>query len=130
MTISTKDRYVARMLLDIAMHQGNEYVPMKDGARRQQIPRKYQEVFTAPLETAGILGVRRGKTSGCRLLASPDSLTLWDVMCLAEALSTPISVWNGRQTSVPAVGSASLCPRGRDWIRPFGNIGNRLHWEI
>ena len=43
MMVSTKGRYATRMLLDIAMHQGNGYVPMKDVALRQQISKKYME---------------------------------------------------------------------------------------
>ena len=45
MLISTKGRYVTRMLADIAMHQGSGYVPMKDVATRQQISKKYIEAF-------------------------------------------------------------------------------------
>ena len=41
MKISTRGRYAVRILLDIAMHQGNGYVAMKDIARRQQISKKY-----------------------------------------------------------------------------------------
>ena len=50
MLISTKGRYASRMLVDIAMHQGEDgYVSMKDVAARQQISKKYMEAFTAPL---------------------------------------------------------------------------------
>ena len=56
MLISTKGRYASRMLVDIAMHQGEDgYVSMKDVAARQQISKKYMEAFTAPLASAGIL---------------------------------------------------------------------------
>jgi len=84
MLISTKGRYATRMLADIAMHQGNGYVPMKDVAARQQISKKYMEAFAAPLAAAGLLGVRRGKAGGYRLLLSPSQVTLWDIVCLSE----------------------------------------------
>ena len=42
MMISTKDRYAARMLLDIAINQENGYVPMKDVAARQQISKGWE----------------------------------------------------------------------------------------
>ena len=84
MLISTKGRYAARMLIDIAMHQGDGYVPMKDVSSRQQISKKYLEAFTAPLASAGLLGIRRGKTGGYRLLVSPAEVTLWDVVSLTE----------------------------------------------
>ena len=82
MLISTKGRYAARMLLDIAINQGKGYVPMKDVAARQQISKKYMEAFTAPFAAAGILGIRRGKMGGYRLLLPPDRITLWDIVCL------------------------------------------------
>ncbi len=84
MLISTKGRYVTRMLADIAMHQGDGYVSMKDVAARQQISKKYMEAFTAPLASAGILGIRRGKNGGYRLLVSPEEVTLWRIVCLTE----------------------------------------------
>ena len=85
MLISTKGRYASRMLVDIAMHQGDDgYVSMKDVAARQQISKKYMEAFTAPLASAGILGIRRGKHGGYRLLLPPEKITLWQVVCLIE----------------------------------------------
>ena len=80
MLISTKGRYATRMLLDIAMHQGNGYVPMKDVALRQQISKKYMETFTAHLSSAGILGIKRGKDGGYRLLTPPSEVTLLDIL--------------------------------------------------
>ena len=84
MLISTKGRYAVRMLIDIAMNQDIGYVPMKDVSSRQRISKKYLETFTAPLTSAGLLGVRRGKNGGYRLLVSPDTVTLWDIVCLTE----------------------------------------------
>ena len=85
MLISTKGRYAARMLADIVMHQGEKgYVSMKDVAERQQISKKYMEAFTPPLVSAGILGVRRGKAGGYRLLPPPEKVTLWQVVSLIE----------------------------------------------
>ncbi|MBR4458654.1 MAG: Rrf2 family transcriptional regulator [Clostridia bacterium] len=85
MLISTRGRYVTRMLADIAMHQGSGYVPMKDVAARQQISKKYIEAMTAPLAEAGILGIRRGHGGGYRLLVPPEEVTLWRIACLTEA---------------------------------------------
>ena len=87
MLISTKGRYATRMLLDIAMHQGNGYVPMKDVALRQQISKKYMETFTAHLSYAGILGIKRGKEGGYRLLLTPSEVTLMDILrCVEDSL--------------------------------------------
>lgn len=37
MKISTKGRYVLRMLIDLAEHQGDGYIPLKEIAQRQNI---------------------------------------------------------------------------------------------
>ena len=43
MKISTKGRYALRMLLDLAQHQNDGFVPLKDIAERQNISKKYFE---------------------------------------------------------------------------------------
>ena len=40
MKISTKGRYALRMMLDLATHQGDGYVALKDIAQRQEISKK------------------------------------------------------------------------------------------
>lgn len=84
MLVSTRGRYAVRMLLDIVIHQGENYVPMKDVAARQQISKKYLETFTAQLAKAGILGIRHGKSGGYRLLRDPAHITLLDVITAVE----------------------------------------------
>ena len=46
MKISTKGRYSLRMLLDLAEHQNDGYVALKDIAERQNISKKPQEKIT------------------------------------------------------------------------------------
>ena len=41
MKISTKGRYALRLMLDLAEHQGDGYVALKDVADRQEISKKY-----------------------------------------------------------------------------------------
>ena len=40
MMISTRGRYALRMMVDLADHQGNGYVSLKDIAERQEISKK------------------------------------------------------------------------------------------
>lgn len=84
MMISTKGRYVTRMLLDIAQNQGDGYVSMKSIAERQGISKKYLEQFTAPLAKAGLIEIRRGNQGGYRLLDDPANITLADILRLTE----------------------------------------------
>ena len=102
MLISTKGRYATRMLLDIALHQGDGYVTMKRIAERQAISKKYLEQFTAQLSRAGILDIRRGPQGGYRLLLPPDRITLADVLRLTEDSLAPVSCLEA---------CADTCPR-------------------
>lgn len=45
MMISTKGRYALRFLIDVAEHQGEGYVPLKEVAARQEISEKYLEII-------------------------------------------------------------------------------------
>ena len=43
MMVSTKGRYALRVLIDLAEHQTDGYIPLKDTAARQEISEKYLE---------------------------------------------------------------------------------------
>ena len=55
MRISTKGRYALRMMLDLAAHQGDGYVALKDIAQRQEISKKYLEQIVPMLSKSDIL---------------------------------------------------------------------------
>ena len=46
MKISTKGRYAIRVMIDLAEHMSDEYTPLKDIAKRQDIFRKYHKTFS------------------------------------------------------------------------------------
>ena len=46
MKISTKGRYALRLMIDVAVHGGEEFVSLKDVAARQGISMKYLEQYT------------------------------------------------------------------------------------
>ena len=90
MKISTRGRYAVRILLDIAMHQGNEYVAMKDIARRQQISKKYGDQIGMQLSQAGLLLAARGRQGGYRLIPSPGDVTVLQVLKIMEGSLAPV----------------------------------------
>mgnify|MGYP000326383139 CR=1 FL=1 len=67
MKISTKGRYALRMMLDLAEHQGDGYVALKDIAQRQGISKKYLEQIVPMLGRADVLRTTRGYQGGYRL---------------------------------------------------------------
>ena len=55
---STKGRYALRVMIDLAQHNGDELVPLKDIAERQDISKKYLEII------AKEMGFYNGKNYG------------------------------------------------------------------
>ena len=64
MKISTKGRYALRMLLDLAEHQNEGYIALKDIAARQDISKKYLEQIIPILNKSGFLLASRGFQGG------------------------------------------------------------------
>ena len=72
MIVSTKGRYALRVMIDLAEHQAEKYVPLKEVAARQEISEKYLENILKVLVQNGFLEGLRGKGGGYRLTRSPD----------------------------------------------------------
>ena len=75
MMISTKGRYALRVLIDMAEHQTDGYIPLKEIAKRQDISEKYLESIVKSLVKGGVVEGMRGKGGGYRLCKSPDQFT-------------------------------------------------------
>ena len=78
MIVSTKGRYALRVMIDLAEHQSDKYVPLKEVAARQEISEKYLENILKVLVQNGFLEGLRGKGGGYRLTRSPEQYTVGD----------------------------------------------------
>ena len=56
MMISTRGRYALRVMIDLAEHKTDGYIPMKEVAARQEISLKYLERITAPIVVVNTKG--------------------------------------------------------------------------
>ena len=72
MLISTRGRYALRILVDMAEHQTDGYITLKEVAQRQDISEKYLEAIVKDLVKNNILNGVRGKGGGYRLCRSPE----------------------------------------------------------
>ena len=90
MKLSTRTRYGTRALLDLARHQGDKLVQLKDIARRQNISLHYLEHIIAPLVGAGIVRSTRGARGGLQLTRRPGEIKLSEVVQLLEGAITPV----------------------------------------
>ena len=91
MKISTKGRYALRMLLDLAEHQEDGFIALKDIAERQHISKKYLEQIIPVLNKSDILLANRGYQGGYRLAKSPEHYTVGDILRLTEGSLAPVA---------------------------------------
>lgn len=91
MKISTKGRYALRMLLDLAEHQNDGFIALKDIAARQDISKKYLEQIVSILNKSDILQTNRGFQGGYKLAKSPDKYTVGDILRLTEGSLAPVA---------------------------------------
>ena len=110
MKISTKGRYALRMMLDLAKHQGDGYVALKDVAARQGISKKYLEQIVPVLNQSDILRTNRGFQGGYRLAKSPDRYTVGEVLRLTEGSLAPVACLDHEPNECPRSGECATLP--------------------
>jgi len=94
MKLSTKGQYGTRALLDLALHEGEGPVQLRDIAQRQQISHMYLEHLIAPLVAAGIIRSTRGVRGGVWLAKPPQEIKLSEVIELLEGSIAPVECVN------------------------------------
>lgn len=94
MKLSTRGRYAPRVLLDLALHQEEGRVRLKDIAQRQQISLKYLEHLITPLISAGLVRSIRGPRGGVSIAKSPQEIKLSEVIQLLEGSVAPVECVN------------------------------------
>lgn len=89
--ISTRGRYALRVLIDLAEHAEEGYVPMKEIAERQGISLKYLERIVPVLSKNGWIEGVQGKGGGYRLLKAPEDCRVGDILRLTEGDLAPVA---------------------------------------
>ena len=79
MMISTKGPNALRIMTELAAAEGEELVPLRDVARKQEISEKYMEAIIKSLVKAGLVIGLRGKGGGYRLARPAGECTVWDI---------------------------------------------------
>ncbi|MBO7376173.1 MAG: Rrf2 family transcriptional regulator, partial [Clostridia bacterium] len=112
-------RYALLTLLDVAEHQGEGYVPLKDSAERQDISKKYLEQIVTIPEIAAMLEAKGGKGGGYRLTRPPERITVGEVLRAAEGTLCPVScLEEGERHACDRTSSCTLLPiwKGLDGV--------------
>ena len=102
MIVSTKGRYALRIMLELAMHEGEGFLSLKEISTRQNVSMKYLEQIITLLNKADLLKSQRGPQGGYRLGRSPENYTIGEILRTVEGRLAPISCLESEE---------NLCPR-------------------
>ena len=95
MMISTKGRYALRVMIDIAEHQHDGYIPLKEIAARQEISEKYLEQIISILSRAGCVRSVRGNQGGYYLTRPASEYTVGMILRITEGNLAPVDCLAG-----------------------------------
>lgn len=110
MKISTKGRYALRMMLDLAIHQGEGCVALKDIAARQGISKKYLEQIVPLLNKAELLITSRGYQGGYSLSKPPEQYTVGEILRVTEGSLSPVACLQYKENTCPRKGECATLP--------------------
>ncbi len=91
MMISTRGRYALRVLVDLAEHQGDGYITLRETAGRQEISEKYLESIVKDLVKGKVIEGLRGKGGGYRLARPADEISVLDILRFTEGSLVPVA---------------------------------------
>ena len=112
MIVSTKGRYALRVMIDLAEHPADRYMPLKEIAARQGISEKYLENILKALVQNGLLQGLRGKGGGYRLTRPPEQYRISDILLLTEGSLAPVACL---EPGAAACGRLSECRTYEMW---------------
>ena len=121
MMVSTKGRYALRVMIDLAEHQSEGYVPLKEIAARQEISEKYLESILKVLVQQRFLEGLRGKGGGYKLTRAPETYTVGSILRLTEGSLATVACLEEGAPACPRMAECRtypLIPGQRDTGRP------------
>ena len=105
MLVSTKGRYALRVMIDLAEHQADNFIPLKVIADRQGISEKYLETIIKELVRTRMLSGVRGKGGGYKLTKPPEQYTVGSILRSTEDCLGTVACLDE---------NAENCPRAAD----------------
>ncbi|MBN2097519.1 MAG: Rrf2 family transcriptional regulator [Candidatus Omnitrophica bacterium] len=122
MRLSTKGRYAARLMLELALHYGKGPMLLRDVAEREEISEKYLGQLVAPLKAAGLISSSRGAHGGYALANAPKDISLCEIVQAVE----------GNLALVECVHSPKICSRVNSCVTRdiWGRLSERLTEEL
>ena len=88
--ISTKGRYALKVMVELAEHDAEEYIPLKGIAEKLNISQKYLESISTILSKGHMVEGVSGKKGGYRLNRKPEEYRVGDILRLTEGSMAPV----------------------------------------
>lgn len=104
MKISTKGRYALRVMLDLALHDAEAPVSLRDIGERQEITVKYLEQIIPLLNRAGLVRSTRGNAGGYRLTRAAADYTVGEILRVTEGSLAPVACLDDTPNRCPRAG--------------------------
>lgn len=120
MMISTRGRYALRVLLDLAQHKNDGYIPMKAVADRQGLSLKYIQAIMPALSKNNFIEGVHGKGGGYRLSKQLSEYRVGDILRLTEGNLAPVTCL---ECEAKPCDRADKCPTLPMWTK-FHQMAN------
>ena len=110
MLISTRGRYALRVLIDMAEHQSDGVIPLKEVAKRQEISEKYLEAILKTLVKNGVITGTRGKGGGYRFNRPAEQVTVGEILRMTEESLASVSCLEEGAAACPRASHCKTLP--------------------
>ncbi len=90
MKMSTRGRYGLRVMLELALRDGEGPIPVEEIASSQEISAHYIHLLIPALRRAGLVRARRGPKGGCLLSRPSSEITLLEAVEAVEGKTAPV----------------------------------------
>ena len=96
--------------MDIAEHEGEGYIPLKDIAERQGLSKKYLEIIAKDLVRGNMLTGISGKKGGYMLTRRPEEYNLEEILTLMEGTLSPVACLANKKYKCPRKKTCKTLP--------------------
>ena len=90
MKLSTKGRYGLKAMLDLAIHNSEGQIALRNIAERQDISENYLEQLFSTLKKAELVKSTRGAQGGYVLANKPENITVGSILRALEGSLAPV----------------------------------------
>ena len=121
--ISTKGRYALRVMIDIAEQNTDNFIALKDIAKRQGISKKYLEAIVKKLVDAKLLTAISGKNGGYKLSKPASKYNRYEMLELTEGTLSPVACVDNKNVKCQR---KNLCKTYPMWLELDNMISKYL----